>query len=345
MISITKRGQVYIDDTIICNRPGIVPESVYEYEVVIGVNPSITNPYTVSYATEGTLISFFSVERKHLDKSMLDKAWFLDFHKAYFLCTLSRLDGHLSHWTDMRKFGDILLSKFTESQFQNLGNYAWTFVLSEKERVPTLKLMYMWDALEQRYICPTEFRWSVPKFCEPCNFIKTHHGESKQLTETQLTYPLFGDDIYLKTNYPILICIYCDDVIYPIRVLTKIDKIVTKMRNRSTNKFEALMLARYKMEDTIDLEHRYFTKDELDDFEKRLDEGFNRFKNKIYEKDVLRNWTRFPDKIYNTIRLGDILDKSVSCTEKQHEAVEAIKKCTKGWKKKALFEFYKVYVE
>lgn len=198
---------------------------------------------------------------------------------------------------------------------------------------------------KQSYIPPTSPYWKVPYFCESPSFIIKRDGHMNKITKEQMKQPLEDSNsgIRLINGMPLLVTIYCGNVIYPIRVLTKVDSKINKMRNSASNKYEALLLARFKNEDTREFEKRYFTTTMLKNFDNDVISGFNKFKQEIYEKAVLRNWVCFPDKIYNTIRLGDIIDSNLSIEDKQKKACDLIKECTKGWKKDALFEFYKNY--
>jgi hypothetical protein len=347
MITITKRGPVYLNSkdgkSCICNRPGIVVESVKDDETTICVNTTIQNPYTISYASEGTPFSFFSVSRKKLRVEYIEKAWFIDFERAYFLCALNQLDGFLNIRNET-PIGDIILKNLNESDFQELDrDYAYTFLLDGKNN---LKLIYIWDIECQQFISPMSQLWKVPYF-SPTNFIVKKDGNTFPLTETQMKNPLVECNcgITLKNSKPLLVTIYCKGTIYTIRVMTKTDFKINKIRNSAPGKYEALLLAKLKGDDTADYETRYFTKRELDEFHNQVKLGFRKFREEIYQKSVLRNWVCFPDKIYNTIRLGDIIDSNLSCEGKQESACKAIKNCVKGWRKKALFDFYKSYVE
>jgi len=350
MITITKRGPVYLtnkSDFILCNRPGIVVESIKDCETTICVNSSIENPYTISHASKGTLVSFFSISRKEISNNLaiLDKAWFVDFERAYFLCTLNQLDGYESIRGN-QTISDIIynLSNLKEQHFQELDkDYAYTFSLDSKGK---LKLIYLWDIECQRYISPLSKLWITPDFCIPQKYIVKKDGISKQLTDSQMRMPLVDcySGVKLIDGKPLLITIYCDQTVYTIRVMTRLDFSINKIRNSAPGKFEALLLARLKGENTVEYEKRYFTEKELQEFNIRIKLGFNKFKEEIYQKSVLRNWVCFPDKIYNTIRLGDIIDSKLSVEEKQDTACKAIKSCTKGWRKKALFDFCRSYI-
>jgi len=347
MISITKRGLIYLKtndyEKIICNRPGIVAEVVYDWENAVGVSEAIRNPYTISYATEGTPLSFFSIRKKGLSEDTLNMAWFMDFDRAYFLVSLTRIDGYLSHWTYDKPFGELILKRLKEESFQKLDrDYAYTFLLQNSG----LKIVCIWDIECQQFIPPTSKLWKTPEFCKPLNFIVKRGGIQEELSEEQKMHPLTNIGVELYVGKPLLVTIYCKDTIYLIRVMTRSDMYVNRIRNRAVDKYEALLIARFEDEDTSDYEERYFTKHEIETFNSKLEKGFKTFKDEIYRKSVLNNWIRFPDKIYNTIRLGDILNKKgTSYVEKQNQACEAIKGCTRGWEVKALFEFYKEYVQ
>jgi len=351
MINLSKMGEVYIEDTIICNRPGIVIECVKEHDSYVCVNNTIQNVYTMSYATQGTLVSFFSAPRKLLNKATMEQAWFIDFERAYFLCTLNDVNGeHL--FLGKTTMNNILLSKGSESDFQDLNHdFAYTFLVTHNFN---LRLIYIWDIVSQKYVPPTSSEWKIPKFCD-CDsgeYVIKKNGTIGELTENQMTRPLFdhmGDkSVKVVTGKPLLISIYCGDKIYPVRVLTKTDMNNNKLLNSTPSKFHSLLLAKFKTDDRFefslnDFIKQHFTKEEFIDFEKRVALGFERFKFEIYSKTVLRNWICFPDKLYNTIRLGDIIDSNLTYEEKVQKAFEEVKKCTKGWRKKALFEFYNVY--
>lgn len=354
MITVTKRGPIYLDknnnNTIVCNRPGIVIESVKDNGTNICIDPSIKNPYTISYASEGTLISFFSVYKKKIKKEIIDQAWFVDFKRAYFLSTLTQLDGYHSFRKENIEIGDIIFkkSKISEIHFQNLdSDYAYTFLLTKDG---LLKLIYLWDIECQEYINPMSPLWKVPSFCISSKFVVKKDGICNDLNEKQMAKPLHdcfypNCGVKLFVDNPILITIYSKQIVYAIRVLTWVDYSINKIKNSAPEKFTALWLALLKGEDTREFEKRFFTQREIIDFQKRLENGFKKFKEEIYTKAVLRNWVCFPDKLYNTIRLGDIIDSNLSIQDKQDSACAAIKGCIRGWRKQALFEFYKEYVE
>jgi hypothetical protein len=343
MITITKRGQVFLDKKIICNRPGITAEAIYDCETKIGVSKNIKNPYTISLATQGTLLSFFSVNKKGLSKEDLDAAWFIDYQRAYFLSTLNDLNGHLSKWSNDNTFGDILLNMTIDDSFISLdSDYSWTFLIEPNYK--RLVLVCLWDIECQEFIPPSSPLWKSPKFCELPVFLKNENGIVSSLKEEQKSQPLTEHDVPLTYGKPLLVTIYCGEEIFTIRAMTHNDMIVNKMRNRSIDKFVALLVARFKEEDTTIFENRYFTFGEITRFNSMLRRGILQFKTEIFQKAEMKKWICFPDKIYNIIRLGDILDENISCREKQNKALIELKKCTKGWKIKALYQFYKVYM-
>lgn len=342
MITVTKKGAVYLDDFIICNRPGVVVECVKESPTKIIVNKEIQNPYTVSYASQGTLISFFSVDRNYIDDNTLEQAWFIDYNRAYFLCTQTQLDGYLNY-IDNKEIGKMILTCLSETDFQQLdNNYAYTFLINSRGR---LKILYIWDICKQIYIPPTFKEWKLPKFLDTLPFIVTKSGNFGKISKAQMTKPLIEhiNGIALNNGKPLLVTIYNGHTIYPIRVLTKIDYKINKLLNSAPSKYEALLLAKLKNEDTHEFERRFFTAQEFANFNLGILNGFEKFKTEIYEKTVMRNWVCFPDKIYNTIRLGDIIDSKLRIEEKQQKACDSIKECTKGWKKDALFDFWQNY--
>ena len=346
MITVTKRGKVYLNSEsgrlVVCNRPGIVVEYVKEFQTTICVNKNIQNAYTISHASQGTLVSFFSIDRNFISDDIIDQAWFIDFRKAYFLCTLTQLDGYLNH-IGTNEIGNLIFNNLNESYFQQLDpTFAYTFSVNCRG---LLKIVYIWDIKDQKYISPLSSKWKIPQFCKVNDFIVKKNGIEDKLTKSQLKQPLIEccDGIKLIHDQPLVITIYCGNIVYSIRLLTKLDSRINKMRNSAPGKFEALLLARLKGDDTFYFERKHFTDKELKSFEMRIEKGVEKFKDEIYQKAALKQWVCFPDKIYNTIRLGDIIDSELSVTEKQDKAIVAIKDCTKGWKKKALFDFYQNY--
>lgn len=142
---------------------------------------------------------------------------------------------------------------------------------------------------------------------------------------------------------PLLVTIY-SDMIYSIRVISKNDMITMKIKSRSTDKYMALLIAHFKNENIDTFLHNNFTKQEIVYFNTCLSQGYERFKYDIYKK-CQHKWVQFPDKIFNTIRLGDILMSKLSVEEKQVKAIEELKRCTFSWKIKALYEFYNFYMK
>ena len=343
MITLNKRGQIYLNNQIICNRPGVTIEIIREYDTKIGVSKTIKNPYTISIANEGIPISFFSVKKKELTKDDLDAAWLIDYNKAYFLSTLNNLNGYKSQSAN-KEFIDIVSNIASEEMFLNLDqDYAWTFLLDPY--VGKLIIICIWDVECQQFIHPSSPLWKVPNFCETPFFLKNENGITEKLTKTQKTAPLDGCDVKVITGQALLVTIYCEDEIFTIRVMTWNDMVVSKIKSRSVDKFDALLIAKCKEEDTTLFEDRHFTNKEIKHFNSCLRKGILQFKKEIYQKSFLKRRIRFPEKIYNTIRLGDIIDENTSYVEKQDKAWNELKKCTRGWKIKALYEFYKMYMD
>lgn len=374
MMNIIKTGQILLQSKIdqsckvVCNRPGLVIDVVVDDGTKFSVSPMITNPYTISVASQGILLSFYSIKKKLLTEYDIDLAWFVDYEYAYFLSTSDKIDGYVCYWEEGHTFGDIFLSIANESEFQGLDkNNAYIFFLDISKTI-TLSYVYQrsnpldksCDQEDQRsnpegkldkscssgqFIVPS--KWQVPRFCNIPKIICDQFVENPQrkLTVDEKTTPLlFNEGINQQTiNMPLLVTIY-SDMIYSIRVISKNDMITMKIKSRSTDKYMALLIAHFKNENIDTFLHNNFTKQEIVYFNTCLLEGYERFKYDIYKK-CQHKWVQFPDKIFNTIRLGDILMSKLSVEEKQVKAIEELKRCTFSWKIKALYEFYKFYMK
>jgi hypothetical protein len=382
MLSIIKTGQILLhdqskilkladplkgdqslfpNDKVVCNRPGIVIDVVVDDGTKFAVSPMITNPYTISIASQGILLSFYSIKKKMLSEYDIDLAWFVDYEYAYFLSTSDKIDGYICYWKEGDTFGDIFLSITKEEEFQGLDkNNAYIFLLDTNK---TITLSYLYKSCDGNFIIPS--KCNVPKFCNTPKFISEQFIENSQrkLTTEEKTTPLLfnqsqalppglqglttGSGARLQglrsVNLPLLVNIY-SDMIYCIRIISKNDMITMKIKSRSTDKYMALLIAHFKNENIDTFLHNNFTKQEITTFNTCLLEGFERFKYDIYKK-CQHKWVQFPDKLFNTIRLGDILMSKLTIEEKQVKSIEELKRCTFSWKLKALYEFYKFYMK
>lgn len=340
MLSIIKTGQILLDDQVVCNRPGLVIDVVVDDGSKFNVSPMITNPYTISIASQGILLSFYSIKKKLLTEYDIDLAWFVDYEYAYFLSTSDKIDGYVCYWEEGHTFGNIFLSIAKEQEFQALDkNNAYIFLL---DTFKTITLSYLYNRNRNNFIVPS--KWSVPHFCNTPKFIVEQFNDNQQraLTNEEKTTPLLFDK-GITINMPLLVTIYSDSL-YNIRIISKNDMATIKIKSRSTDKYMALLIAHFKNENINTFVHNNFTKQEISTFNTCLLEGYERFKYDIYKK-CQHKWVQFPDKIFNTIRLGDILMSNLTIEEKQNKAIEELKKCTFSWKLKALYEFYKIYMK
>lgn len=349
MLTILKSGQILLKDKIVCNRPGPIVDVIMEEGTNFNISPNIKNPYTVSIASQGILLSFYAIKKKLLQDYDIDLAWFVDFEYAYFLSTSNSIDGYNCYWNENIPFGKIFTHIADESHFQQLDKTtAWTFFLDLATM--TLTLSYVWNSDIMQFIIPS--KWNVPKFCNEPKFIVEKNGKFENMSvEEKMTPIIIHDKLETKQclvmNCPLLVTIYSSPQnVYNIRIISKTDMLLLKIKSRSIDKYIALLIAKFKDENIEMFINNNFTIDEINMFDNALNSGFEEFKNDIYKKVVLHKWVQFPDKIFNTIRLGDIIiDKTISVEEKYEKAVEELKKCTFGWKLKALYEFYKFYMK
>lgn len=365
MLKLDKIGTISFSNKIVCNRASMTPEMFFSANTKISVKYPT---YTISKMTKGILLSFFSIPGK------FDQAWFIHNERSYFLSSLNKIDGHLSYWKGNKPFGEILNKDYLMALDTR---YAWTFFLCFE----TLKytLMTLWDILDSTFIHPENW----PKFLDSNKWWssktsaeKIFKCDGRELNflaalkkkfvpeEAKLTYPEWIKSQYESCNHsfptnvisesdegipvllnePMLITLYYGNQIFTVKIIAKEDVLLQMIAGRSQDKYEALFIAIMRGEDTSHFEEKYFTPNELYTFEERLKRGKKIFFKQIFEKDVLKKYTIFPDKIYNTIHLGAILNTNKSFQDKQHQAWTELTRC-RGWRSCAILSFYETYMK
>lgn len=360
-------GTIMHGDKVVCNRMSMTPEMTFSAGEKICINTE--NTFTVSKMSEGTILSFYSVQGE------IDGSWFAHEGKSYFLSTLTRIDGHNSFWKGNKSFGELLNKNYLMTLDTK---YAWSFFLYYKTK--QYVLLNLWDILDCVFITPDKWpkyvdnsKWSLKSVNISDDIFKFNNKElnflsaltKKKIPENQkLLYPdwiklhigknqpsdldnvISRDDngIKINLNLPILVTIYCGSEIFTVKIMTKEDVTMQLISSRSQDKYEALFIAIIRKEDTKHFENKYFTLSELYNFEEKIKNGKKKFFKQIFEKDVLKKYITFPDKIYNTVHLGSILNSNRSFQEKQYCAWEELIKC-RGWRMCALSTFYEVYVK
>ena len=141
-----------------------------------------------------------------------------------------------------------------------------------------------------------------------------------------------------------LCTIYSDSRLYTIKITTKEDIQVQQQRNRSPDKFEALLIAIFREECVVHFSKKCFSCEELAKFQEALKRGKRQLFRQIFEKDVLQKFVKFPDKMYNVIHMGAILTNNLSCADKQKEIWKELTSC-RGRKLVAISAFFTSYVK
>ena len=332
-ISVLKRGPIMYNDRIICNRIGPTPEVVKEDGEQIGVQT--LNSYTISRASPGILLSFFSIQGE-LSEENKEMKWFSRGDRHYFLTTSTKLDGWKSSWKGHSTFGTIIKQDHAASLNPY---YAWTFFLSFATGKYVISTV--WDIDNQCFITPN--KWNVDDKLMPTFLTYSIGTLSPNCTDT-----IINTGIPIKIGEPLIVMIYCGSTIKTVKVFSKEDVYMSIIMARSTDKYEALLIAMFKGEKTGYFEKKKFTPQELYQFRDRCKRGKQRFLAQIYEKDKLKKYVFFPDKLYNCISLGDILaDQTLTVVEKQKLAWSKLLECGKHkqrFKIQAICAFYASYV-
>jgi len=366
MLKLDKIGTISnLQDKIVCNRTSLTPEVFFPANSKIRVNyPS----YTVSKMTKGILLSFYSIPGK------FDQAWFYINERSYFLSSLNKIDGHTSYWKGNKPFGEILNKDYLMALDTR---YAWSFFLCFDNHKFTL--MTLWDILDGAFIHPDKWPkyldsnkwWSTKTSAEKIfkcdgrelNFLAAL--KKKSISENEkLSYPewiksensiastfppanVISEEtigIPVLINEPMLITLYYGNQIFTVKIIAKEDVQLQMIACRSQDKYEALFIAIMRGEETRHFEEKYFNPGELYNFEERLKRGKKLFFKQIFDKDVLKKYTIFPDKIYNTIHLGAILNSNKTFQEKQNQAWTELTRC-RGWRSCAILSFFETYMK
>lgn len=371
-MNIDRRGFISINNRIVCNRMGLTPEMTINYGDGIQINTK--NYYTVSKMSPGIVLSFYSVDvREITNKNLLDLSWFQEGTRVYFLSTLNKIDGWRAFWKGRPPFGEMLSKKYLASLSHQ---YAWTFFLLNESNAKSTRytLSLLWDIENQIFITPDKWpkylnpewkektTWSEKIFLVVNNELKYISAATKwqqykfslpdfekipvQSTATtpRIINVVKKGGVPVELGAPLLITIYNGDQIFTCKIIVRDDIQIGIISNRSQDKFEALLIARFRGEDTTYFEKKYFTTEELIRFEERLKIGKKIFFKQIFEKVIMKKYITFPDKIYNTLQLGKILSAPICCGNKQEEAWSQLQKC-RGWKTCAVSSFYLHYVK
>lgn len=196
---------------------------------------------------------------------------------------------------------------------------------------------------ELQYLSATtkfsQYTFSFPNWIQ----FKYDNQSCKSITQRVISVSK-NDGISVELGVPLLVTIYNGDQIFTCKIIIKDDVQIRIISNRSHDKYEALLIAMFRNENTSYFENKYFTADELLQFDEKLKNGKRLFYKQIFEKVVMKKYIQFPDKLYNTIQLGEILSANMTCTVKQEKAWLYLTEC-RGWKTCAISAFYSHYVK
>lgn len=292
--------------------------------------------------------------------------WFIEKGRAYFLSTTNKIDGFRSFWKGYPTFGEMLSKKYLMS----LDNrYSWTFFLYHQHIIKYV-LTTLWDIDKQIFITPEQW----PKYLNPRKWERQEKNiwnvdDLSYLSAAKSTHFIFPDwvechesnivekmsenvirtsnrGIRVFSGEPLLITIYCADVLYTCKILVRQDLAINTILSRSKDKFECLLIAIFKEENVELFEKKYFTTDELARFYEKYTKAKKTFFRQIYEKVELGKYTSFPDKMFSALQLNRILTMNLSCNEKQEMAWKKLCDLSKvkNWKYTAISVFYNYYM-
>ena len=150
--------------------------------------------------------------------------------------------------------------------------------------------------------------------------------------------------VRINVNEPLLCTIYAGDKLYTVKIIAKEDLQILQICSRSSDKFEALTIAVLHNEDTSYYQNTFFTPSEIYNFYDRLKRAKSRFFGQIYQKVVNKEFVKFPDKIFNTIAMGQILISNMTCVQKQDYIWNELCQC-RGKRVCAITTFYSIYIK
>lgn len=345
-------GQIKYGEKVVCNRIGLTPEITKH----IGEDlvPNIENSFTVSKLARGTLLSFFAVDGIH------DSAWFVESDLqpvSYFLSTSTKLDGYSSFWKSKPQFGTIMESLRDHTE---VYGYAWTFFLSYDTHTYTLSTV--WDIENQTFLLPIDW----PKYFSQPAWVVEYYNPLFNQNVKQIEFKSpnslninFGYDkkINLVLGEPLLFTIYCGDKVKTLKIISKEDSLLSVINSRSKDKYEALLIAKFKNEDTTYFEKLKFTPFEITRFYIKFKSARSVFFKEINDKLISNAYVTFPTDLFKGIKLGFILSKARNLIDKdpqncsvyvnaaRDEAWGELTKCTKSWKILAVSAFYHHYMK
>lgn len=360
-----KNGTIRCDKTIVSRRIGLTPEFVVPTGSKVKITTNLS--YSVSEMEKGSLLSFYSVP----SSVQMSKSWFHENGRSYFLSTIDKIDGHTAFWKGFETFGKMFDREYLKALDHR---YSWSFFVYYRT-AKKIDLVLLWDIVTQSFVFPTEWpsylqdRWTNRKNTDrpfrPDKLELDYLGaltrlsnfgvnkcEWKVLTPAKPgVYSNIGPSIPFTVvtdgvlvNRPLMVTLYCGNKLFTCKLVTKEDQIIQTMASRSSDKFEALLIARFRNEDTTLFEEQQFTKQEITSFNLALVQAKNTFYKQIKEK-AIGLYIKFPDVMYSRLGLGAIINnRLLNVSEKQTLAWSKLVTSRGSYKSVAVVEFYSHYV-
>jgi len=326
MLSIHKRGEIVYNKKIVCNRVGLTPEitkSVGE-RLTFDVN----NTWTITRLSQGIFLSWYSI-----DCPYHPLAWYHENNKSYFLSTPNKLDGHTSFWKGKENFGEIVNPDFLKKNYN--PNYSWTFFLSYEDG--SLLVSTVWDPEVEEFVPPNWIGININPIAETC--------PAKIMFKRDDAIDAVYEQQQIEMMEPLLVIVYCGKEIKTLKILSKEEINYKTIVKRTTDKFQAYLIALFKKENTSIFEKANFTEKEICKFWNAYKNAKDKFFRQIYEVDVLQKPIIFHDKLAEVIHLREILKSGKSCIEKQKIAWAEIRKSARGYRIQAITTFYTLYMK
>lgn len=297
----SQNGAIYMGDVCVCKSYGPTPEVTITSGLNISPYPDIHVPYTITEASQGTMLKLFMVEKDYADGD----EWFMFGDYAVYLVTSKSIRGWERRWSSVKTFGELFLECFSKEQVKNLNpDFAYTLFLRHKENdiLGTLTENYihlccLYDVVNDRFVPPTDPSYMLPEgIRKPVTHVEFEGVEDAGLDEESDLIVEGGDvGTEVRDGHPLLITFYVDDHLVSVKYTTISDHNVLTIRTLNNSPYQSWVLAKWLEMPGIDNYEAQFDIDSraLDDY----DSAMRSFKHSLTER-YKGNFCKIPFSIY-----------------------------------------------
>jgi len=250
----TRNGAIYMDmgnenELCVCKSYGPTPETTISTGMKITPYPDILVPYTITEASQGTMLKLFMVEKDFADGD----EWFMFGKYAVYLVTSKSIRGWERRWSSVKTFGELFLECFSREQIMNLNpKFAYTLFLRHKENdiLGTLTENYIhlcciYDVENERFVPPTDENYELPEGIRKPTTYKEFEGIPEAGLDEESALVMEGSDegVAVENDHPLLITFYLEDHLVSVKYITIHDHNVLSIRTLDNNALHSWVLA------------------------------------------------------------------------------------------------------